>query len=175
MKQIREDIDDHKEIALSDDQVLQMVDGKAKVLIYRDLRKYNTLDEAMGPHKAIFLLYETEPDYGHWTLVFRQSPDTVEFFDPYGVFLDDELSWVKLNTRRMLGQNVPYLSRLFYYSRYPNLIYNNYKFQKMGEGINTCGRWCVLRLVCRDYSLEEFKNAFLHKKGDDIATILTSF
>lgn len=171
---IQQIVDAHKEISLSDQDVMRLVNHKAKVLIYNELKNYRTLDEALGPHKAIFLLYETRKDYGHWVAVFQHNKTTVEFFDPYGIFPDEELYWTNTHTRKMLGQDVPYLSRLLLKSKYPNLEYNNYKFQKEGSDINTCGRWSALRIALRDMSLKEFKKNFLGKNSDDLVTILTS-
>lgn len=172
-----------KAIALSDSDVMKLVEHKARVLTYGMLREYSTLDEVLGKHNAIFLLYETKPDYGHWTAVFRRTDEngqltnTIEFFDPYGIFPDNELEWVPDNFKEISGQNYPMLSALLYESPY-NLTYNDHKFQKHGEGINTCGRWSALRIVFKDIPLEMFADKFLHKNGewtsDEIVSILTS-
>lgn len=172
---LKQVVDAYKSISLSDQDVMKLVNHKARVLIYSDLKHFRTLDEALGPHKAIFLLYETRKDYGHWVAVFQHNKTTVEFFDPYGIFPDEELYWTNVHTRKMLGQDVPYLSSLLLKSKYPNLEYNNYKFQKEGSDINTCGRWSALRIALRDMSLEDFKKNFLGKNSDDLVTILTSF
>lgn len=172
---IQQIIDEYKAISLSDSDVMRLVNNKARVLIYKDLKHYKTLDDMLGPHSAVFLLYETRPDYGHWVAVFKHDPTTIEFFDPYGIFPDEQLKWTNTHTRKILGQNVPYLSALFYESKYPNLTYNNYKFQKEGAGINSCGRWSALRIALRDMDLEEFKKHFYGKNSDDLVTILTSF
>lgn len=169
------EIDKHKSIPLSDSDVLKLVENKANVLVYSDLQKYNTLDEALGPHGAIFLLYETQPDYGHWTCMFKMDDGkTIEFFDPYGIFPDNQLEWVPKNFREVSGQMYPQLTALLYYSPY-NLTYNEHKFQKKGAGINTCGRWSALRLVCRDMSLKKFAEIFKHEDADDLVSIITSY
>jgi hypothetical protein len=171
MKQ--KEINKHKKIALSDSDVLKLVEHKAKILIYSDLSKFKTLDEALGKHQAAFLLYESQPDYGHWTVLFRND-DYVEFFDPYGVFPDNELEWIPKHFREISGQMYPQLTALLYYSPY-DLEYNEHKFQKHGEGINTCGRWSALRLAFRDVSLKQFAEMFKGKKSDDLVSILTSY
>lgn len=163
-----------KAIPLSDTDVLKLVDGKAKVLLYSDLANYDTIEDALGPNQAIFLLYETQKDYGHWVSVFKEG-NTIEFFDPYGIFVDNELEWIPSNFREVSGQKYPQLSYLL--SKVPekiNLIYNNHKFQKTGKGINSCGRWSALRLAYRDMSLDKFKDLFLGAGSDDMVTLLTT-
>lgn len=179
------EIERHKNIALSDQDVLKLVEHKAKILVYSDLAKFNTLDEALGEHAAVFLLYESRPDYGHWTTLFRLvNPDgtlsnTVEFFDPYGTFPDCELEWIPKHFREISGQMYPQLTWLLYHSPY-DLTYNEHKFQKHGDGINTCGRWSALRLAFREMPLDKFWN-FVKTTSksndlspDDLVSILTS-
>ena len=57
----------YKGVALSDLEVLKIVKNKARVMLYNELSKYKTLDEALGKHGAIFLLYENQTQFGHWT------------------------------------------------------------------------------------------------------------
>lgn len=168
-------IDELKAEALSDEQVMKLVDGKARVLIYSDLADYDDIDEALGEHLAIFLLYESRPDFGHWVCCFRNGNE-IEFFDPYGIFPDEELKWISEDFRKVSGQKYPHLSYLLSESPY-KLTYNNFKFQKQGSGINTCGRWSALRLVFRDLTLKRFKHLFYERHDDlspdDIVSILT--
>jgi len=159
------EIDRHKNIPLSDSDVMRLVEGKAKILVYSDLQKFNTLDEALGEHAAAFLLYETKKDFGHWTAIFRimnengKLTDTVEFFDPYGKFPDTQLEWVPEHFKKISGQDYPQLTYLLYHSPY-NLTYNEHKFQKVGDGINTCGRWSALRIAFREMPLKIFNDTF---------------
>jgi len=167
----------YKGVSLSDLDVLKLVKNRAKVLLYKDLKKYNTLDEALGPHEAIFLLYETKPQYGHWTLLFkrkdRNGEDVISFFDSYGEFPDNELAWNDQYTNDYLGQNLPFLSKLIIESPYENLEYDDHRYQKMQEGVSTCGRWAALRLICRVLSPEKFKKLFGKANGDDLVTLIT--
>ena len=64
-KKLMDEIMDHyKTVSLSDLDVLKLVKHKAKSLLYKDLEKYNSIDEALGKHGALFLLYETSLDIG---------------------------------------------------------------------------------------------------------------
>lgn len=170
----KKDIEHLKNIALSDKDVLDLVEGKATIMLYSDLHKYKTLDDVLKPYGAIFLLYEIKKDYGHWCAVFKQDNDTVEFFDPYGKFLDTELEWIPTQFRKISNQWYPHLTALFYHSPYKNLIYNQYPFQKKGNNVKTCGRWSALRIMFRDLPLDDFASLFLGKKSDDLVTLFTS-
>jgi len=167
------DIERLKNIALSDKDVLKLVEGKARIMLYSDLYKCKTLDEALGKHGAMFLLYQVKPSYGHWCAVFKLDDKTVEFFDPYGLMMDSELNWIPKDFRKVSHQLYPHLTALFYYSPY-NLTYNEHKFQHKGSGIKTCGRWSAMRIACRDWSLEKFTRIFKNVDSDDLVTLLTT-
>ena len=160
--------------SLSDQDVMDIVDEKSKVVAYRDLHKYRSLDELLSPHGAVFILYETEQDYGHWVSLIK-SRNIIEFFDPYGVFIDDELKWIPKKFAKESHQDKKYLSQLLYESPY-KLSYNEYPFQKLKNGINTCGRWAAQRIIMKNTPLEQFNGIFDsdNKDSDKIITELTS-
>lgn len=170
MKRIRR----YANIGLSDKQLLQLVDGKAKIVLYPEITNYKTLDQLLYPYDAIFLLYESRPNWGHWTLVHKTSPDTVECFDPYGTNIDDQLYDIEPSFRLLSKQEIPWLSYLLYHSPY-NIDYNEYQFQSNSSNIKTCGRWCVVRLYYSYLPLEKFREIFQSKYGDDVVTYLTAW
>jgi hypothetical protein len=51
--------------------------------------------------------------------------------------------------------------------------YNEFKFQKLGKKISSCGRWSVLRCLLKELPLNEFKELFYGPKSDELATFLT--
>ena len=159
-------------ISLSDADLLELVDHRASILTYSELRDYDTIDEVLGSYQACFLLYETAENFGHWTLLFRNG-HKVFFFDPYGDMLGKQLSWTPDDYREVSGQNYPTLTALLYESPY-KIYYNEIKYQKHGRGISSCGRWCALRLVCRDMDPNKFKKLFYGKNADKIVTLLTT-
>jgi hypothetical protein len=163
-----------KNVALSDKDCMKLVQGRARMVTYPELYKYKSLDELLGKEQAIFLLFELKPSYGHWCAVFKQDEDTIEFFDSYGTYLDNELKWIDVDYRKKSHQMYPYLTALFVKSPYKNLTYNEHKFQKHDNNIRTCGRWAALRLVFRDLPLDMFAKLFKGKNSDDLVTILTS-
>lgn len=159
-------------ISLSDTDVLRLVENRAKVLVYSDLQKYDTLDEALGDHEAFYLLYESKENYGHWCCVFKEGKK-VYFFDPYGIFPDEQLEWISTHFKKISGQWFPRLTLLLYESPY-EVHYNEHKFQREGAGVNSCGRWCALRLIFRDTDPKMFKRLFHGEDADEIVTILTT-
>lgn len=173
----------YQDIALSNSQVLKLVDNKCNIVLYPELINYNSIDELLHPYGACIILYvaKFEPHpYGHWCLIFKQKDDLLEFFNPYGGWPDDPLKHIPFYTRQISNQNFPLLSYLMYISPY-DLSYNEHKFQKHGRNIKTCGRWCAFRLLCRNYNLEQFyllikelKN-LLNLNGDEVVTLLTMY
>lgn len=165
-------IEHYKNVALSDKQVLKLVDGKANIILYPELHRFSHIDQILEPYGACFLLYEIQKNYGHWCCLFKLNDHEVEFFDSYGGFLDSQRKFIPHHFRVESNQAIPYLSHLLLSSPY-ELSYNNYKFQKMGNNIKDCGRWCALRLLLRNLSLEQFKYLFYGKYSDDLATWIT--
>jgi|SRR5580693_8213995 hypothetical protein len=166
----------YEQIPLSDKNVLDLVDRKANLIVYPNLVHYKTLDQMLEPYGACFLLFESKPNFGHWCCIFKVDDETVEFFNPYGGdehgYPDDCLNFIAAPFRKKSNQDHTYLSALMYNSPY-ELTYNEYKFQKHGHNINTCGRWCAIRLIFRFLTLDEFSNIFKRDDGDKLVTILT--
>lgn len=161
--------------SLSNIELLDMIDGKANLLTYPELSKKRSIDQVLGKYGACIILYETKKDYGHWCCVFKLNNSTLEFFDPYGKKVDEQLKWIDNNFRKYNNEWYPHLSALLLKSKY-KLTYNNHKFQKFARDVNTCGRWVGLRLKFRHLSLNEFKKLFLKKReenADFYATLLT--
>jgi hypothetical protein len=113
--------------------------------------------------KGAFVLHYPiqSEDSGHWTLLLYHNktskhPAFCEFFDPYGKKPDDimasglhydpSIAPTKIYEACQMA-NIP-------------LVYNNFAFQKNKKGVNTCGRWCILRWLFRDVGLNEFERMF---------------
>jgi hypothetical protein len=165
-------INRYKDIALSDADVLKLVGNKARIVLYPDLHKINDLDEILEPYGAAFILYEVKPSYGHWCCIIKIDDNTIEFFDPYGMYPDTELEFIPMHFRKKSHQYIPHLSWLMYNSHY-NLSYNEHKFQKHSSDIKTCGRWCAIRITFKHLSLENFTKIFKKANADDIVTVIT--
>lgn len=162
------------DIALSDVEVLKLVNGRANIILYPDLYKYEHIDEILEPFGSCFLLYEAKPNYGHWCCLNKLDENTIEYFDPYGKFVDDTLYNIPMNFRKISNQYYPHLTWLLYNSGY-NIDYNEYPFQKHEKDIKTCGRWCAMRIICKFMKLNTFAKYFYNKNGDKFVTLLTMY
>ncbi len=175
---ITEGLAELKAQPLSDKDILRLTDNKTKVIMYPELAQYETLDDVFGDHDSITLLYLQKENLGHWCCVNFINDSTIEFFDPYGIFIDDELEFTSPKMQQRLNQRLPVLSKLFKESPY-KLTYNEHQFQELGSNIATCGRHCVVRIVNREKPLKIYKNMIksLERKtsldADDIVSILT--
>ena len=168
--------------ALSNVDISNLLHGCVNIVVYPDVYKYKSIDQLMGVYGACALLYEAKPNYGHWCAVIKIGNDCCEFFDPYGGNIDgipDEvLQHIDPTFRDETHQNHTYLAKLMYDSRY-DLSYNQYKFQEHKEGIKTCGRHVVSRIMFKNLSLDDYKR-YLDKLSkyhnlnyDGIVTYLT--
>jgi hypothetical protein len=147
-------------------------------VLYPDLQKYKDLDDLLGEKGAVVVLYETQKNSGHWTLVFRQGK-TVEFFDSYNYKPDGEFKFVPDDFRKINDMVFPQLTKMLYDSGY-EIHYNNFKLQSNGRNIATCGRHVITRLRYKDLDINKFYKMLKNiskKTGynfDEIVTILTN-
>jgi hypothetical protein len=179
-----------KNIALSDSQLLSLVNGKANIVLYPDIWKMNSIDQLLSTYGAAIIFFESQvlngSRFGHWCLLFILPDGSLEFFNPYGGFPDDSLAYIPDDLKEQTHQNRPYLSILLLKSPY-KLTYNEYKFQKEGDNIMTCGRHVACRLNNRDLTLKQYHTMLVYgldqlrkttgKKNlnfDDTVTMLTS-
>jgi hypothetical protein len=110
---------------------------------------------------AIFtFLSNPAGNYGHWVCIFEdpQNPNELYVFDSYGDTKPDD--WAHLFKKDLmvsLDQSRPLLMQSALESGYKAIEWNNYKLQFLENSINTCGRWCLLRLLLYRLNVEEFK------------------
>jgi hypothetical protein len=162
--------------SLSDNELLELVSNKANLLTYTEVSKINTMDELLGPYGACIILYLSKHNYGHWCCIFLVGSNELEFFDPYGTYIDFQLKHIPEYFRKVSGQMCPHLSCLMINSPYL-LSYNEYKFQKHEKDISTCGRHVAIRLILRKLDLESYKDFITSTPNDPdyVVTMLTAF
>jgi len=123
---------------MSDGDLRRILGADLKIVRYSNLAHANTLEELLPRNPDhLILLFETEPNVGHWTALLRYG-NLFEFFDPYGMMPDKELLWIPAQRRKMLNQDEPYLSHLL--DKADRWIYNKTRYEKMNAKVNTCGR-----------------------------------
>lgn len=169
----------YKSVALSNKDLLKLVNDKAKVVLYPSLWKFNNIDELLGPHGACFLLFESKPSFGHWcTIIKYKDGKTIEFFDSYSGYPDNVLKFIPEDFKKKSNQDYPYLTKLLYECPY-EIEFNDKKFQKHGKNIATCGRHAAIRVLFKHLNIEEYDKFIksickkLKCNADDAVTILT--
>ena len=149
--------------------------GSTKLIKYSELDQYRTIEELL-PNDVDYkiILIEQNPNSGHFCCILRYGK-TIEWFDSYGIKPDGELSFISKVKNRLLGQDVKLLSLLLNdaTARGWKVIWNKKKLQQLKNGINTCGRWCLLRITMLTqfyFGLDEFID-FIEKnfKGGSVS------
>lgn len=168
-----------RKAAFSDAEIKELCEQKVKIMTYTEVSSCHSIDEVIGKHGAAIILYLTGEDYGHWVAVIRQSNEVIEFFDSYGLSPDHELFFVgDKKWKEKTAQDVPYLLSLMMISPY-RIIFNQVQLQSKFKDVNTCGRWCALRVIFSRYGidLKSFQQLFLKQKfaPDWYCTALTLF
>lgn len=172
---------------LTETEVKKLAGANTKVIIYPDLRKYDTLQELFGGDTKVIILYLNEKEgenyVGHWVLLSRRvekGKNIVEFNDSYSNFIDEYFDDIPQAKREQLDQENGYLSRLLYdwcqEDEANNQVhYNEMELQKLGVDINTCGRWVGLRARFNEVPLKDWQTEFkkLKKEGYDLDLIIT--
>jgi hypothetical protein len=161
------------EKALSTTDILQKLPW-VEVLTYDELCKYGSIFDIMNNDNkhAFVLLYMSKRRFGHWTCVFLDDLGAIEVFDSYGIERpDDELELISKNFREISYQDQPYLSDLLHKSG-KEIQVNDHQFQSYGEGINTCGRWVILRLMCKCLTIQEFIKEFSFVDDKTLANVV---
>jgi hypothetical protein len=120
-----------------------------KMIEYNDLAEYNNINDLLTkPIDYVIILIETIADnVGHWVAVLRYG-NTIEFFNSYGEAPDVQKNTLISKAKNIeFGQTQNYLTNLLVKSNF-NIIYNKLQLQKYSNGSTTCGRFCVLRILC---------------------------
>lgn len=172
-------IDYYENIPLSNFDIIKYMNGQSTIILYPDLYKYKSIDEVLGPYNIAFILLETRKNYGHWTCLFKNSSDEVEFFNPYGGIPDSSLDFVPYPFKKESHQDFPYLTKLLFESPY-EIFYNEFDFQKHNKYIKTCGRHCVVRIWLKHLDIYQYKQELdnlckqMDLDYDGVVTILTT-
>ena len=166
-------IKDGEKIELTENDIRKIVDNKVNVIAYSDLFNYKTIDQALGIHEALIVLYQVESHSEvHWSLLYKKE-NVLHFFDPLGIEMDKELKFIpNFFTLDNRGERVPHLSYLVQKSGY-KVISNTTKYQKVDKHVNTCGRHCCVRLKFRDLDEEEYRKLWKTIPADYEVTNLT--
>jgi hypothetical protein len=149
------------------DADLEVYLPQAKILMFRELKNYPTIQSILRkPRDYFIMLYEHTPQNGHWVAVMRYE-STIEFFCPYGsspYSPNSPLEWNSPEQNQVVDATHNYLEDLLNNAKTQgwSVIYNKMDFQEKRNNINTCGAFCVWRVLCLmedDMKLPEFQSA----------------
>lgn len=127
---------------------ISILSGTNAVYTFRDIIHYarhHPLSSLFDPRtNALIALYEWRPGIGHWVGI-RLVPELHEayFFSSYGNKPDRELNYLSPRMRRESGQALNLFNDflLNLHLRGWTIYYNDYPYQRSGDGTATCGRW----------------------------------
>jgi hypothetical protein len=156
------------------DADLEVYLPQAKIFMFRELKGYPTIQSILRkPRDYMILLYEHTPQNGHWVAVMRYE-NTIEFFCPYGsspYSPNSPLEWNSPEENAVVDATHNYLEDLLNKAKTEGweVIYNKMDFQEKRNNVNTCGAFCVWRVLCLmedNMNLSAFQNGMkeLHKR-----------
>lgn len=174
-KSLKGGLEPMREYALSDTDIRQILGDDISLLTYPDLANLNSIDECFDKKGRCILLFLTQSaNAGHWCCMMRKKKG-IYFWDPYGEEPEAQKEYASKQLLKQLDEDSPYLTRLLRASGRP-VYYNTHQYQKLKDGISTCGRWCVARLLYAPKSEEYFKKVVDKSglAGDDFVSALTA-
>lgn len=152
--------------SLSNDDIQNYL-RDVKIVGYDEICNYPSAAELVKPRNECVILYRTNTNYGHWCCLIKNKHG-YEFFDPYGLILDDQLEYSEMEKdspeeddfREQFKQDKRYLTKLLSSVRCP-VSYNHHKIQKwkLSDGLqpSTCGRHVIMRILNKNKSLNRYK------------------
>ena len=143
--------------SLSNDDINAILDPDTKVFSYPRFNTMTHIDEAFDNlGRCVFLFLTESKTVGHWLCMFKRD-GYIEYFDSYGEKPEAQRGWLSQSELEDYDEAIPSLFYLLKQSRY-KVFYNTYPYQKDKKDINTCGRWCAARLICKDMTNLQFYN-----------------
>lgn len=141
-----------------------MLGDDLKIIRFGDLKNYNNIYELLPKKKDYCVIFYTDDikngvNIGHWTCLLRYK-NYFEFFDSYGLKVDDELKFISPVKKKQFGEEEDYLMKLLKPVRHD---YNHHDFQAWDDNVTTCGRWVITRIFL-------FKNGVI--KQDEFFDIM---
>jgi len=160
-------LDEIKAYALSNDDIQAILEPDTKIFSYPNFNQMSHIDEAFDQFgRCIFLFLTTSKTSGHWLCMFKKG-NSIYYFDSYGDPPDAQREWLSQDELDALDESEPRLTQLLSASGY-KVFYSTFKYQSDKRDINSCGRWVVARLICKDMTDLQFYiniKAIMKKNG----------
>lgn len=168
MSMIARVIQEGEKIPLNDEQIKQYLHGQVRIVKYGDM---TSIEEMLQPYGRYVMLYQFPGQkVGHWVVGFLQD-GMLHLFDPYGLQPDEPMEKMghpEVKTYTNLIHQSPY---------YPDrLAISKYQYQQFKDGIDTCGRHCISRLLFANLNPENYHDLMTSKllqNPDERATLIT--
>ena len=151
-----------EDIPLSDSDIDSILDGQVRILSYSELKGYNSLHNALGPHQAMVLLYQFPGEtVGHWVACWIHG-GKVWHYDSYGLNPDAETRGETWYSGLLADSGLEVMT-------------SRYKHQEFREHINTCGRHAALRLLFGAHTHDQYNEIVTSSclSPDALATAMT--
>jgi hypothetical protein len=154
---MEEKIQQIRAYALSNEDIQDILEPDTKIFTYPDFATMSSIDEAFDRlGRCIFLFLTENASSGHWLTMIKRGKD-IEYFDSYGEKPEAQREWLSEIQLEQLGEGEPYLWDLLKKSGY-RVYWNTHAYQTDKSDTNTCGRWAVARLICKDIDNKKFYN-----------------
>jgi hypothetical protein len=135
--------------------------GDGHIIKYSDLDSYATINDLLPNDKDFkVILIESSYNQGHWTAVMKYG-NIIEYFNSYGTKPEHDFKFISTTIKHLLGQGGNLLTKLLKTkNKEQKVYYNKKKLQQINDNVNTCGRWCVARILAMriGWELDDFIN-----------------
>lgn len=155
--------------------VKTLTNNKCPIVLYDNLDINDDILEVIGKNNRCFLLFPTVhgSNSGHWlSILYNDKTNTLEHFDPYGLDVNQEMQY---SSSRHVQANI--LGKLYAKAQQKGIkiIFNTVRYQKLTNGVNTCGRHCAIRLRFHYLTPTQYENLMMKQtmSPDWLVSILT--
>ena len=127
---------------------LQSAFPNCKIVKYADLEIYESIYDLLpNSMDFCFILTEAKHNEGHWTVLIRNGSN-FEYFDSYSDSPKSILDFIPKYMNKQLGNNWSQDLGKIIKSIKPSdkFMYNKFPLQQEMSGVNTCGRWVIIRV-----------------------------
>ena len=151
------------------DELRQAAPPWCKVQLYAALPSKGTIQQYLGKHKAVIVLYlmhsksgKRMSGVGHYAAVLRRR-DKIEYFSSYGLAPE-----VEIHATHSKGRLIRLLGKSF--------THNKVQLQGLRNS-NTCARWAFARVMLIDLPVHKFidllRRSVTLRTADDVVAALT--
>jgi len=151
--------------------------GDVSIIEFTNLAHYTSWQDLFIESKNVIIYWEVESNnIGHYTaLIYRAESSTIEFFDSYGLNMDNVYKFATYAYRSTRGDNSLKDLLLSASEQKIRIITNSYVFQHESTHINTCGRHSALRLRFSDLPLNKYVELIKtsNMDADQVVSLLT--